>query len=52
MRKDLPSKSKIEIRLTAEEKQKIKDCAAEKNMTLSEFVRYACETIFSKESNT
>ena len=49
MRKDIASKSKIEIRLTAEEKQKIKDFAAERNMTVSEFVRYACETIFNKE---
>lgn len=49
MRKDIPSKSRMEIRLTAEEKNKIKEQAAKMNMTISEFVRYACETIFSKE---
>ena len=49
MRKDIASKSRIEIRLTEEEKNKIKEQAAEMNMTVSDFVRYACETIFNQE---
>lgn len=49
MRKDIPSKSRLEIRLTHEEKEKIKEQAALKNMTVSDFIRYACEMIFQKE---
>lgn len=49
MRQDTPSKTRIEIRLTEQEKATIKDRAAAMNMTVSEFVRYACEKIFNQE---
>ena len=49
MRKQMASKSRIEIRLTDEEKAAIKEQAAKYGMTVSEFVRYACERIFNQE---
>lgn len=49
MRKDIASTTRIEIRLTTEEKAFIKEYAAKRNMTLSDFVRYACEQIFQKD---
>ena len=49
MRKDIASKTRIESRLTDEEKVAIKEQAAKRNMTVSEFVRFACEKIFQEE---
>lgn len=51
MRKNTTSNTRIEVRLTDEEKEQIKEQAAKKNMTVSEFVRFACEKIFQKETN-
>ena len=39
----------IEIRLTASDKEKIKETAEKYNMTVSEFIRWACYKIFQEE---
>lgn len=49
MRKDTVSNTRIEIRVTDEEKAAIKEQAAKLHMTVSEFVRFACEEILKKE---
>lgn len=41
----------IEIRLTASDKQKIKDAAEKHGMTVSEFIRFACEKIFNQKES-
>lgn len=38
--------AKIEIRLTAEEKAKLKAYAEERHITMSEAIRWLCESIF------
>lgn len=48
MRKETASKTRIEIRLTEEEKVAIKEQATKRNMTVSEFVRFACEKVFQE----
>lgn len=42
------SVARIEIRLTPEEKELIKKYCADRNMTVSEFVRIACAEAFRK----
>lgn len=42
-------KAKIDFRVTPEEKEKIKEFAKAHDMTVGEFVRWACEKIFYKE---
>lgn len=49
MRKEIASKTKIEIRLTPEEKELIKKYCESKNITVSDFVRNACYKIFNQE---
>ena len=39
----------MKCRLTQTEKQRVLDYCKKHNMTISEFVRFACETIFQKE---
>ena len=51
MRNNEASNSVINFRLTAEEKQKIKEVAAAKGMNVSDFIRYACERIFAMEDD-
>ena len=51
MRNNEVSSSVINFRLTAEEKQKIKEVAASKGMSISDFIRYACERIFAMEDD-
>lgn len=41
--------AKIEIRLTPVEKEKIKDYAKQRDMTISEVVRDLCYEIFNKK---
>ena len=41
----------IRFRLTAEQKEQIKDYCRKHNITVSEFVRNACETIFAVGGN-
>lgn len=41
--------ARLELRLTQEEKDKIKEYAEKRDMSASEFVRYACQRIFSQE---
>lgn len=43
--------AKIEIRLTDDEKKKIKIYAATKGVTMSDAIRSLCETIFKGEAN-
>lgn len=43
--------TKIELRITQQDKEKIKEYADKHNMTMSEFIRFACEKIFQKEDN-
>jgi hypothetical protein len=44
--------TKLELRVTQAEKQKIKDYAAAHDMTVAEVIRVCCEKIFNqKESN-
>lgn len=52
MRKDVDeySYARLEIRLTQQEKEMIKKKAKEMGMSMSEFIRYACDKIF-KEAN-
>lgn len=40
---------KVEIRLTAEEKEKLRAYAEERHLTMSEAIRWLCETIFQEE---
>ena len=43
---------KIDLRLTAAEKSAIKEAAAARQMSASEFIRYACARLINqKESN-
>ena len=42
---------KIDLRLSAVEKERIKQAAAARDMTASEFIRYACERLINEESN-
>lgn len=51
MRNNEPSSSVINFRLTPEEKEKIKTVAALKGMSVSDFIRYACERIFAMEDD-
>lgn len=39
---------KIDLRLTASEKSAIKDCAKAREMTISEFIRYACARLINQ----
>jgi len=39
----------VQIRLSTEDKEKLKAAAAARNMTVSEFIRFACNKIFNKE---
>lgn len=41
---------KIEIRLTAEEKDKLRDYADKRHLTMSEAIRWLCEEIFKEDS--
>lgn len=45
MRQEIPSKARIEIRLTEEEKAAIQAQAASLNMSVSDFIRYACKRV-------
>lgn len=49
--KDNLSTARLEIRLTNEEKQKITEYCVQHNMSMSEFVRMACQMIFDREKN-
>ena len=49
--KDNLSTARLEFRLTVEEKQKITDYCVKHNMSMSDFVRMACQMIFDKEEN-
>ena len=49
--KDNLSTARLEFRLTVEEKQKITDYCVKHNMSMSDFVRMACQMIFDKEKN-
>ena len=51
MREDVSnfSTARLEIRLTQQEKEKIKETANRMGMSMSEFIRYACEKIFKEE---
>lgn len=40
---------KIDLRLTAEEKESIKDAADRLGMTASEFIRFACAKYYARE---
>lgn len=51
MRFDEKSSSVINFKLTPTEKERIKAAAASKNMTISEYIRYACERIFNEQKN-
>lgn len=42
--------TKIELRLTQQDKDRIKEYADKHNMTMSEFIRFACEKIFQEEN--
>ena len=42
---------KIDLRLTAAEKERIKQRAAELDMSASEFIRYACERLMNNGGN-
>lgn len=39
----------LKARFTAEQKQQILDYCEKYDMTVSEFIRYACERMFQKE---
>lgn len=41
--------SQVKFRLSAEMKQQIMDYCQKYDMSVSEFLRYACEKIFDKE---
>ena len=41
----------MKCRLTEADKQRVLDYCKEHNMTISEFVRFACETIFNQKEN-
>ena len=43
--------TKVEIRLTAEEKEKLREYAEKRHLTMSEAIRWLCEEIFQKEEN-
>ena len=44
---DLNSKTeKVEIRLTKSEKERLKQFAAQKHISMSELIRWLCEDIF------
>ena len=43
--------SQLRIRLTADQKEQIKEYCAKHNITISEFIRITCERIFQKEEN-
>lgn len=51
MRRDTDkiSDARLEIRLTQEEKEAIRETAQSMGMNTSEFIRWACEQIFQKE---
>lgn len=40
----------MKCRLTKSEKEKVLEYCEKHNMSISEFVRYACQTIFDKEN--
>lgn len=42
---------KVEIRLTAEEKEKLKEYAEQRHLTMSEAIRWLCEEIFNNKEN-
>lgn len=42
---------KIEVRLTAEEKDKLKAYADKRHMTMSEVIRVLCAEVFQEEVN-
>ena len=48
--KDIRDK-KIDLRLSAIEKERIKQAAADRQMTASEFIRYACERLINQKEN-
>ena len=52
MRKDTNdySYARLELRLTQQEKEMIKEKAKEMGMSMSEFIRYACDKIFNQEA--
>ena len=43
------STARLEIRLTQQEKEMIKETAKEMGLSMSEFIRFACERIFQEE---
>lgn len=43
--------TKLEVRLTPEEKQKLIDYAAARKITMSEAIRQLCKKIFQQEEN-
>lgn len=51
MRRDINdfSYARLEIRLTEQEKENIRKTAKNKGMSMSEFIRYACERVFQEE---
>ena len=51
MRENIASTARIEIRLTQKEKEAIKEYSAKHNMTMSDFIRYACQKIFQETNN-
>lgn len=49
MRLEEKSSCVVNFKITPTEKDKIKQAAAARKMSVSEFVRYACERIFQQE---
>lgn len=41
--------TKIEVRLTPEEKEALQEYANERHITMSEAIRWMCESIFQKK---
>ena len=41
--------ARLELRLTPEEKEQIKEYAEKRDMSASEFIRWACQRIFNQE---
>lgn len=51
MKEKILRDKKIDLRLTAQEKEGIKAAAAARDMSASEFIRYACERLINQKEN-